>query len=473
MADRKKKIGILASGAGSNIPSILKAIEAGTLNAEITLLISNKEGSPAISLAKQHGFANLILKPDLFESSEAYDARIASEFWNREVELIALCGYTRIISLPLLKTYAERIINIHPSLLPSFGGKGMYGQKTHEAVIQRGVKISGCTVHLVDEGIDEGQILSQSAVRLFNDETPESLREKVFQAEQVLYPETIALYLKELAPPNFNELPFAIRNMADAGAGATPTPQADYFDDQRKEYHVVKGSHEAYALCDTGLKRKENADTVLLSSDLKLLGVADGVGSAKEGKQTSRMLMSFLLRKWQNEGLLTPPKGMDHGAWIRKAVIEANQQILNWARKSINKVDIGSTLVVGMLDWEQNDLYISNTGDSRAYLWRSQTLYRLTRDHSANYNVETGEGGDLVFYMGGEQGAFGLDLYQLHLYPGDKILMCSDGVLYASEDKVAERFAQNLPIKDLGLQLVQDVFEVGAPDNTSIVLLYY
>ena len=203
------------------------------------------------------------------------------------------------------------------------------------------------------------------------------------------------------------------------------------------------------------------------------MGVADGIGSAKEGKQTSRMIMSFLEKKWQNEGIFARLKSLDHGAWLRKMVIEANHSILNWARNSPNKVDIGSTLVIGLIDEENNEMYISNTGDSRAYLWRNNTMYRLTRDHSENFNPESGEGGALLFYMGGIQGAFGLDLFQLKLFPEDRLLFCSDGLLYATEDLIAQRFSQNLALKEFGKELLKDAYNVGAPDNTSIVLLDY
>jgi protein phosphatase len=174
-----------------------------------------------------------------------------------------------------------------------------------------------------------------------------------------------------------------------------------------------------------------------------------------------------------NEGLMMNLKSLDHGSWLRKTVIEANNQILGWAQKSPNKVDIGSTLIVGIIDQVTNEMYISNTGDSRAYLWRSGTMFRLTRDHSVDFDPETGEGGDLIFYMGGIQGAFGIDLFQMKLYKGDRVLFCSDGLLYASEERVAQRFKQNLSLKDLCNELLKDTYEVGAPDNTSIAVLEY
>lgn len=420
-------------------------------------------------MASRFGIATQAIKPDLFNSMEEFDAKVATEFWNKQVDLILLCGYTRIVSLPLIKAYPNRILNIHPSLLPAFGGKGMYGNKVHEAVIRRGVKVTGCTVHVVDENVDEGPIVAQSVVEIGSFETQESLRAKVLQAEEKLYPEAIAEFTKTLTPLNFNDLPYSLKEAAGSSGAIAPS----FFDDAQKEFQFSKNGHSAYALCDVGLKRKENADTVLLTPDVRILGVADGVGSATEGKQTSRMVMSFIEKKWQNEGVISNLKSLDHGAWLRKTVIEANHQILGWAKQSTNRVDIGSTLVVGILDEENNDIFISNTGDSRAYLWRSGTMYRLTRDHSVDFDSDTGEGGALIFYMGGIQGSFGLDLFQLKLYKNDRLLMCSDGLLYATEEQIARRFKEALPLPEFGKALLQDTYGVGAPDNTSIVLLDY
>ncbi|MDX1921193.1 MAG: phosphoribosylglycinamide formyltransferase [Candidatus Caenarcaniphilales bacterium] len=466
---QKIKIGILASGQGSNIPSLLQAIQSNKLNAEVVLLISNRPNSEALSMAARFGIQSMPIKPDLFNSMEEFDAKVATEFWNKQVDLIVLCGYTRILSLPLIKAYPNRILNIHPSLLPAFGGKGMYGNKVHEAVIKRGVKVTGCTVHVVDENVDEGPIVAQSVVEVGSFETPESLRAKVLQAEEKLYPEAIAEFAKVLSALNFKDLPYSLKESASSSS----TPAPSFFDDGQKEFQAAKNGRSGYALCDVGLKRKENADTVLLTSDVRVLGVADGVGSAKEGKQTSRMVMSFIEKKWQNEGMILNLKSLDHGAWLRKTVIEANHQILGWAKQSPNRVDIGSTLVVGIIDEENNDIFISNTGDSRAYLWRSGTMFRLTRDHSVDFDSETGEGGALIFYMGGIQGSFGLDLFQLKLYKGDRLLLCSDGLLYATEELIARRFKENLPLKEFGKVMLQDAYAVGAPDNTSIVLLDY
>ena len=467
----KIKLGILASGRGSNIPSLLQAIQSGQLNAEIVLLLSNRQQAEALQLAQQFGIPSLFLRPDMFNSKEEYDAKLATEFWNKQVDLIALCGYTRVITLPLIKAYEGRILNTHPSLLPAFGGKGMYGNKVHEAVLKRGVKIGGCTVHVVDENIDEGPILGQSVIEIGEFETVESLKNKIIQLEEKLYPEVIAKHAAKLPPIDFSQLPYAVKELAGSGGSMAQAPA--FYDDNRKEFFFNKDNRTGYAICDVGLKRKENADTVILTPDVKLLGVADGVGSAKEGKQTSRMIMNFLEKKWQNEGSVMRLKSLDHGSWLRKTVIEANHQILSWAHQSPNKVDIGSTLVVGLLDDENHDIYISNTGDSRAYLWRSGVMYRLTRDHSQDFDPETGEGGALLFYMGGAQGSFGIDLFQLRLFPGDRMVFCSDGLLYATEEQIAKRFQQNLPIKELGDELLQDAYGAGAPDNTSIVLLDY
>jgi phosphoribosylglycinamide formyltransferase-1 len=465
---RKIKLGILASGRGSNIPSLVKAIESGELNAEIALVICNRSNAEAIQVAQSLNIPSQMISPDLFNSKEEYDGKVALEFWNRQVELIVLCGYTRVLSLPIIKTYDKRIVNTHPSLLPAFGGKGMYGDKVHQAALKRGVKISGCSIHLIDENIDEGPLLKQAVLDVLPDDTVESLKARIIKLEEKVYPQVIQEYGQQLAPIDFAQVPYTLKEM---GGMQSAAPSQAFFDDQKKEFHFKKNGKEVYGLCDVGLKRKENADTIIVTSDLRLMGVADGVGSAKEGKQTSRMIMSFIEKKWFNEGTIMRLKSMDHASWLRKTVIEANQQILAWARQGANKADIGSTLSMGIIDEENNDIYISNTGDSRCYLWRSEVFYRLTRDHSVDFDPESGEGGALIFYMGGGQGAFGIDLFHLHLYPGDRILFCSDGLLYATEDLVAQRFKQNLPIKDLCNQLLKDAYDVGAPDNTSIVVL--
>ncbi|HEY9886727.1 MAG TPA: phosphoribosylglycinamide formyltransferase, partial [Vampirovibrionales bacterium] len=273
----KKKIGILASGNGSNIPSLLKSIQANTLNAEIVLLLSNKANCGAIEMATKFGIQAKGFNPDIFNSKEDFDSTLVREFWNNKVDLILLCGYTRVLSLPIIKAYENRIINTHPSLLPAFGGKGMYGNKVHQAAIDRGVKFSGCSVHIVTENIDEGPILGQKVVELDDFETVDSLKSKVMQAEEILYPEATAKYALTLPELNFAQLPYCLQEEGSSAAEPAPT----FFDDKQKEYAYEKADKKGYAICDLGLRRKENADTVLLTSDLRLMGVADGIGSAK------------------------------------------------------------------------------------------------------------------------------------------------------------------------------------------------
>ncbi len=183
------RLGVLASGRGSNFQSIVDAIEERALNAEVALLITDNPSAFAIERAKKHGIEYLVIKPKDFSSRDAFYTRISSELKNRGVGLVVLAGFMRIIGEPLIDAFPYRIMNIHPALLPSF--PGLHGQKQ---ALEYGVRISGCTVHFIDEGMDTGPIIIQAAVPVHGDDTEETLSERILKLEHKIYPEAIRLF---------------------------------------------------------------------------------------------------------------------------------------------------------------------------------------------------------------------------------------------------------------------------------------
>jgi phosphoribosylglycinamide formyltransferase-1 len=183
------KIGVLASGRGSNFQSIIDSIESGFINAEISILITDKPDAYAIERARNHGIESLVMKPQDFKGKDNYYAAVASELIKRNVELVVLAGFMRVVGKALLDQYQNRVMNIHPALLPSF--PGLHG---HKDAIDYGVKISGCTVHFVDEGVDTGPIIAQAAVPAYDDDTEETLSARILKKEHEIFPLAIKLY---------------------------------------------------------------------------------------------------------------------------------------------------------------------------------------------------------------------------------------------------------------------------------------
>ena len=184
-------IGVLASGGGSNLQAIIDNIENGNLkDAQIVTVISDKEDAYALKRAAKHGIHNIYINPKEFETREAYDRELIKHLQEARVDLVVLAGYMKILTKDFIKAYEGKIINIHPALIPSFCGMGYYGLKVHEAVLERGVKITGATVHFVTEGADEGPIIIQKAVEVQPEDTPETLQKRVMQeVEWVLLPQ--------------------------------------------------------------------------------------------------------------------------------------------------------------------------------------------------------------------------------------------------------------------------------------------
>lgn len=192
-AAKKVRIGVLASGRGSNLQAIIDAIEAGKLDARIVLVLSNKKDAAALERARKHGLADVFLDPKPFagrpDSREAYDRAVLDVLRKHDVELVLLAGYMKIVTPVLVKAYENRMMNIHPSLLPSF--PGLDAQKK---ALEHGVKLSGCTVHFVTDGVDEGPIIIQAAVPILEGDTPEALAARILVEEHKIYPKAVQLY---------------------------------------------------------------------------------------------------------------------------------------------------------------------------------------------------------------------------------------------------------------------------------------
>lgn len=187
------RVGVMVSGGGTNLQAILDAIEAGTItNTEIAVVISNNPGAYALERAKNYGIDGVCLSPKSFESREAFNEAFLQKVDEYQLDLIVLAGFLVTIPTAMITKYEHRIINIHPSLIPSFCGVGYYGLKVHEAALARGVKITGATVHYVDNGMDTGPIILQKAVEVHDGDTPEVLQKRVMeQAEWVILPQAI------------------------------------------------------------------------------------------------------------------------------------------------------------------------------------------------------------------------------------------------------------------------------------------
>lgn len=189
------KLAVLVSGGGTNLQAIIDAISAGKItNACISIVISNNANAYALERARAHGIEALCISPKDFESREAFNQAFLDKLNSYNVDLVVLAGFLVVLPEMMIKEYTNRIVNIHPSLIPSFCGKGFYGLKVHEGVLARGVKVTGATVHFVDEGTDTGPIILQKAVEVEQGDTPEVLQRRVMeQAEWVILPKAIDL----------------------------------------------------------------------------------------------------------------------------------------------------------------------------------------------------------------------------------------------------------------------------------------
>jgi len=189
-------LGFLASHGGSNMQAIIDKCRGGQIPANPALLICNNPGATAVKRARDLQVTVRILNGKTHPNPDELDRAMKSALLEAEVDLVILAGYMKKIGPATLVAFSNRILNIHPSLLPKFGGRGMYGIRVHEAVISTGETESGATVHLIDSGYDKGQILRQSKIVVAASDTPESLQKRILEIEHDLYPETIAAIAK-------------------------------------------------------------------------------------------------------------------------------------------------------------------------------------------------------------------------------------------------------------------------------------
>ena len=185
------KLAVLVSGGGTNLQAVMDAIDNGTItNARIEVVISNNKDAYALTRAAEKGIENVCISPKDFADREDFNQAFLSKLNSCGVDLVVLAGFLVLIPPEMIAAYRYRIINIHPSLIPSFCGKGYYGLKVHEGALERGVKITGATVHFVDVGTDTGPILLQKAVAVEDDDTPEILQRRVMEeAEWKILPD--------------------------------------------------------------------------------------------------------------------------------------------------------------------------------------------------------------------------------------------------------------------------------------------
>ena len=195
MRGKQMKIAVCVSGGGTNLQAIIDAIDNGTItNTEIAVVISNNADAYALERAKKAGIEGICISPKNYETRDAFNEDFLKQLNSYNVDLVVLAGFLVVIPPQMIAEYRNRIINIHPSLIPSFCGTGYYGLKVHEGVLERGVKVTGATCHFVDEGTDTGPIILQKAVEVQQDDTPELLQKRVMeQAEWVIMPKAIDL----------------------------------------------------------------------------------------------------------------------------------------------------------------------------------------------------------------------------------------------------------------------------------------
>lgn len=186
---KKIKLGVLVSGSGTNLQSIIDSIEEGNLEATIQVVISNVPGVRSLERARQHGIPAVVIDHNDFDTREAFDGAVVAALAAHHVDLVVMAGFMRILTPVLLRAFPLRIMNIHPALLPSF--QGLHVQ---EKAFDYGVKFTGCTVHFADEGVDTGPIIIQAIVPVYDDDTAEILQKRILKEEHRIYPQAIQFY---------------------------------------------------------------------------------------------------------------------------------------------------------------------------------------------------------------------------------------------------------------------------------------
>ena len=196
MADEKKKVAVLVSGGGTNLQAILDAEDSGIIKSgDVSVVISSKDGAYALERAKAHTVEGIVIPRKEFPDRKSYSEALAAELERRGIDLVVLAGFMIILDPSFISRFANRIINVHPALIPSFCGDGFYGLHVHEAALAKGVKVSGATVHFVNEVCDGGPIILQRAVEVEEGDTPETLQRRIMErAEWKILPEAVELF---------------------------------------------------------------------------------------------------------------------------------------------------------------------------------------------------------------------------------------------------------------------------------------
>lgn len=203
----RKNLAVLASGNGTNLQALIDSVNSGWIkNAVIKVVISNKKNAYALERARNGGIEALWISSKRYPTCDLYNEQIIRELLKRKIDLVVLAGYMKILSVRFVRAFKGRIINIHPSLIPAFCGKGYYGEKVHEAVLASGVKVTGATVHFVDEGIDTGPIILQEALEVRPDDTVESLKQRVLEIEHRIFPLAVKLFCEDRLRINGNKV---------------------------------------------------------------------------------------------------------------------------------------------------------------------------------------------------------------------------------------------------------------------------
>ena len=186
-------IGVLISGGGTNLQALIEHIKTGDINGDIKLIISNRKDAYGLERGKAAGIESIYINPKDFTTMEDFNLKLIEEFKKRNITLVVLAGYLKVLSKEFIKSF-DSIINIHPSLIPSFCGKGYYGDNVHKEVLKYGAKFTGATVHFVDEGTDTGPIILQEVVPVDKNDTVETLQSKVLDVEHKLIVKAVKLY---------------------------------------------------------------------------------------------------------------------------------------------------------------------------------------------------------------------------------------------------------------------------------------
>lgn len=193
---RPIRIAVLVSGhgRGTNMQAIIDACRERRIDGEVAVVVGVRPDAPAMERAAAAGVETLVVNPKEFASGDEYDAALLDALQSRRIDLVCLAGYMRKVGQPVIDAYRNRMMNIHPALIPMFFGQGMYGIRVHEAALERGVKVSGCTVHFVDEDYDTGPVVLQTVVPVLEDDTPETLAARILPEEHRTYTRAIQLF---------------------------------------------------------------------------------------------------------------------------------------------------------------------------------------------------------------------------------------------------------------------------------------